>query len=319
MGNGLSTSRYIRGVAAPRLVRKLSRVISTRLGLTPSQSGTNEPVVRGSSFPFISGDTFRSVAEVILEPEQTTIQHGLNTGVIFADGRLAVSGGFSDQVGRATEILDQPDNATLVIHNHDNVPDETQFAEAIQVVNRVFSGNVPDGIHGVTPVPLGLENAFRRKNGRLNYYLDALEHPTPLNERTETVVSNFHTSTNPLVREATRDILRESRHGHYDQFFKSLEYRQLIRRTKFVISPPGNGNDCHRTWEALYLGAVPVVLHDFLAPSLTSDLPILAVDSYEAFCELSDGELDDIYSSLRTRPLTKAWAHYWITQILDPH
>lgn len=266
----------------------------------------------------MSGDTLRSVAEVILEPEGTTVHHGLHTGVIFADGRVSIAEGFLEQVSEAVRNLDQPDNSTLVIHNHDETPEPKRFAELTALARRVFSANVLDKIPGVTPVPLGLENAFLRKNGRLNYYLDALEHPTALTERTETVVSNFHTSTNPRVREATRETLRDSRHGHYEQFFKSLEYRQLIRRTKFVISPPGNGNDCHRTWEALYLGAVPVVLRDFLATSLTEDLPILAVDSYEDFCELTDQELEELYRELRSRPLTKAWAHYWLGEILPP-
>jgi hypothetical protein len=266
----------------------------------------------------MSGDTLRSMAEAILEPEETIVHHGLRTGVIFAHGRVAIADGFLEQVGSAVRDLEQPDNATLVIHNNVDVPDENQFRQITPLFKKVFSSNVPDGVPGVTPVPLGLENAFRRKNGRLNYYLDALEHPTALTERTETVVSNFHTSTNPRMREATRETLRDSRHGHYEQFVKSLEYRQLIRRTKFVISPPGNGNDCHRTWEALYLGAVPVVLRDFLATSLTADLPILAVDSYEDFCDLTDQELDDLYRELRSRPLTKAWAHYWLGEILPP-
>jgi hypothetical protein len=28
---------------------------------------------------------------------------------------------------------------------------------------------------------------------------------------------------------------------------------------RFVVSPPGNGIDCHRTWESLYLGSIPIV------------------------------------------------------------
>ena len=37
-------------------------------------------------------------------------------------------------------------------------------------------------------------------------------------------------------------------------------YRQLLLRSKYVLSPPGNGPDCHRTWESIYLGAIPIVL-----------------------------------------------------------
>ena len=28
---------------------------------------------------------------------------------------------------------------------------------------------------------------------------------------------------------------------------------------KFALSPEGNGIDCHRTWECLYLGVIPIV------------------------------------------------------------
>ena len=29
---------------------------------------------------------------------------------------------------------------------------------------------------------------------------------------------------------------------------------------RFVLSPPGHGLDCHRTWEAILLGAIPIVV-----------------------------------------------------------
>jgi hypothetical protein len=31
----------------------------------------------------------------------------------------------------------------------------------------------------------------------------------------------------------------------------------------YVLSPPGNGIDCHRTWEALFLGSIPIVKKSF--------------------------------------------------------
>lgn len=309
-------NRYIGGVVRLRRIRKLSRAVGARLGVKSAPAGATQPIVRSSSFPFLSGDTFRSMAELILEPEGEIAQHGLHTSVIFADGRVAISDGFLYQLSNAVTRLANPERATLVVHNHVRVPAREQFAEITSLVGRVFSSNVPDGLPGVTPVPLGLENAFRQKNGRLHYYLDAIQQPVSMDQRTELVVSSFHTSTNPGARETARAVLRQSRHGHYEQFFKSLEYRQLIRRTKFVVSPPGNGDDCHRTWEAIYLGAVPVVLRDYLAPSLSDDLPILAVDSYEDFCDLTDEELEETFRTLRERPLTKAWAHHWLKEVL---
>ncbi|WP_146030515.1 hypothetical protein [Pseudovibrio exalbescens] len=47
----------------------------------------------------------------------------------------------------------------------------------------------------------------------------------------------------------------------------------------FTISPFGQGMDCHRTWEALLLGSVPVVPASPLKP-LFKDLPVVVVEDW---------------------------------------
>merc|ERR1712151_821082 len=39
-------------------------------------------------------------------------------------------------------------------------------------------------------------------------------------------------------------------------------YGRLLGRYRAVLSPPGRGYDCCRTWEALCLGPVPLVVKD---------------------------------------------------------
>ncbi len=53
---------------------------------------------------------------------------------------------------------------------------------------------------------------------------------------------------------------------------------------KFAISPEGNGIDCHRTWECLYLGVIPIVKKSVVL-SYFSYLPILFVDNYDIITE----------------------------------
>ena len=48
---------------------------------------------------------------------------------------------------------------------------------------------------------------------------------------------------------------------------------------QFVICPQGGGLDCHRTWEAILLGCVPVVKKNNLLP-LFEGLPILVVEQW---------------------------------------
>ena len=47
----------------------------------------------------------------------------------------------------------------------------------------------------------------------------------------------------------------------------------------FVISPWGNGLDCHRTWEALCIGCIPIVKTSGL-DSLFDDLPVWIVNDW---------------------------------------
>lgn len=54
---------------------------------------------------------------------------------------------------------------------------------------------------------------------------------------------------------------------------------QTMSQYKFVISPHGNGLDCHRTWEALALGCIPIVKSGPL-DSMFSELPVLIVKEW---------------------------------------
>ena len=52
----------------------------------------------------------------------------------------------------------------------------------------------------------------------------------------------------------------------------------------FVVSPFGNGLDCHRTWEALALGCIPIIMTSGL-DSLYDDLPVLIVKDWSDVTE----------------------------------
>ena len=85
-------------------------------------------------------------------------------------------------------------------------------------------------------------------------------------------------------------IHRGSRWQAYHEIPKDLVYYEPNQITRleswtrqieyaFVLSPPGEGLDCHRTWEALCLGCIPIVcIPNF--KQLFEDLPILMVDNW---------------------------------------
>ena len=83
------------------------------------------------------------------------------------------------------------------------------------------------------------------------------------------------------------------------------------RLYSFVLSPIGNGLDCHRTWEAIYLGCVPVVLCGSLSEEFTSNLPIFAVEDWSDFFNLSTDQKLAAYEQLRNRSSDLAFDTAW--------
>lgn len=60
------------------------------------------------------------------------------------------------------------------------------------------------------------------------------------------------------------------------------EYLEELSKSYFVVSPNGNGIDCHKTWEALYLKTIPIVTNstniDFY-----KDFPIIVINDWSEF------------------------------------
>lgn len=77
----------------------------------------------------------------------------------------------------------------------------------------------------------------------------------------------------------------------------------------FVISPAGNGIDCHRTWEALCLGCIPIVKTTGLDP-LYEDLPVWIINDWS---EVTLDKMNEILESYKekTFKLEKLTTRYW--------
>lgn len=72
---------------------------------------------------------------------------------------------------------------------------------------------------------------------------------------------------------------------------------KITMQYAFVLSPFGMGMDCHRTWEALCLGAIPIVKSNVFK-SLFEDLPVLIVNDWH---EITRTLLDDTIQAFNTK------------------
>jgi hypothetical protein len=84
-------------------------------------------------------------------------------------------------------------------------------------------------------------------------------------------------------------------------------------RCMFVASPEGVGIDCHRTWEALMLGCIPIVRRNALAP-LFAHLPVWVVDHWS---EVTVHALEEValQSFSRTYDFSSLFLRFWQDRI----
>jgi hypothetical protein len=78
-----------------------------------------------------------------------------------------------------------------------------------------------------------------------------------------------------------------------------------MAKCKFVVSPHGHGLDCHRTWEAMCLGCVPIVKSSPL-DEFYKRLPVLIVPEWSALTlEVMRAFADKLEACPSTHPMLK--------------
>ena len=265
---------------------------------------------RPSSHPFISGDTFRSIANHVWEDgnqavNPITIRAG---DVVFCE---------SEKLSQFQEkILNKIDVAIVLILGNSDENHTHQLSEILTGGNirAIFAQNLIQSASGVEPLPIGIENAWRANHGRtLTFRYLRTKHRS----RNYRIMWTFTIATNSDERTKAANSLINC--GLADKLgsLSPRQHRDALSRYAFVASPPGNGLDTHRSWEAMYLGCVPIVLKSHMTEQFESlGLPIWVVDSYKELNEFSEAQLKEKYEELMYRFTSEVlWSPYWIEKI----
>jgi len=230
-----------------------------------------------SSLPFISGDTYRVNCEVDLSSTVSFAEFAdVPQSVFIVPGQISRLLSF---VVAQTLDLSESD---LFIHNGDEMTDHGVITELARHFKTVHAVNWIGEHKKIRPIPIGLENIRFLRNGFPGDFLSVGEkNYRSFQERPIELLVAFSLHTNPVSRSAALQASRAVEGVKVIQTaIKPYEYLNLVSSSKFVLSPPGNGPDCHRTWEALYLGAVPIV-HASAWPFKDFDLPVIVLENWE--------------------------------------
>jgi hypothetical protein len=277
-----------------------------------------------TSSPYLSGDTFRSFCHVRIDENATRSEireqvKRLTTLTnekairLFVDLHVVQSEDTeADLIGSLTRLpLETRQKTFVLFHNHDKIPDQNFFKQLTMLGCSPFSVNAVGISDFVRPLPIGLENRWRLNNGRVGPFKRLQSKVQSRAARENLVFAAFNVHTNASEREVARLACMSEGIPVIEDRSSPRKHRKHLLNSYFVISPPGNGLDCHRTWEAIYLGCVPVVLCDSLSEEFTTRLPIFAVKDWSDFFKLSTDQKLAAYERLRKRSSDLAFDTAW--------
>ena len=231
-----------------------------------------------SSYPFISGDTYAALCDYQFNQDLSLIGLEKNSESI----KLFLPAYLKDQfISELKAITSDFSSDILVIHNYDNIPTDAEMTFFSTRFKKVYSVNWLGDKSIAKPIPIGLENWSLLRNGVPSDFLGLINQGLlPTSKRSIRILSSFSIDTNSIERSRAIEFSKScSDVFQMPDFTSPKKYRKLVSNSAFVLSPPGNGADCHRTWEAIYLGAIPIVLKKYW-PFSHLDLPVLAVEDW---------------------------------------
>ena len=204
-----------------------------------------------------------------------------------------------------------PDQFDLVTHNSDinfRAEEINYVLDLFPNINKWYTQNLTTEHPKVKPIPIGIANP-KWSHGNQPRFLEIMDERQ---QKTEKIYVNFNISTNPPARhdclkkisdhyplQNQKNYPNASSIQDHDNFVESTQkdYLRDIAKSYFTVSPVGNGFDCHKTWEAIYMKSIPIVTRWHGVEIFKKlGIPILIIDDWS---DLKDLDLSpDLYNKL---------------------
>lgn len=168
-----------------------------------------------------------------------------------------------------------------------------QWQNSVKPVEQyIVQASTMDGRDGQTATSIGMAYGFAlQKNNYIKCQVG--------NHNNLVLCAIGKTTDNP--RRGDREICRNNilktlhNNGIYNVALDPAVYFEQLPSYKFVISPEGNGIDCHRHYEALMAGCIPIVEDNPLIRAKYGNAPILWTKDYS---EITQEYLEETYKKM---------------------
>jgi len=173
----------------------------------------------------------------------------------------------------------------LVSHNEDtNITEEYMPLLENSLVVRWFAQNTLLEHEKLESIPIGMANKMWPHGN--SAILTTIASIVSNIEKQNEFYFYFSTHTNSSKREPCKTTL-EAKGLQFGSPTDYSTYLLNLASHKFAICPEGNGVDCHRTWECLYLGVIPIMLENPFTIQIQKQFPCILLKSWDEFDQTS--------------------------------
>jgi hypothetical protein len=174
----------------------------------------------------------------------------------------------------------------------------------------IIQASVKDGSDSWTPFPIGFSWQYEKEHNKQAIQFG--RHDIP-------VLCAINTTTDirrPYGLNRSYFINKLKKNGIDNVTLYSNVYFSSLASYKFVVSPEGNGIDCHRHYEALLAGCIPIIEYNEKVEEKYKGLPVLYTKDYS---EITYEYLETVYNELlhKTHDFSRLFKSYYTQEEQD--
>jgi len=173
----------------------------------------------------------------------------------------------------------KPNSPFKIITHNSDYPIDNRFSIFLDDENLIcwFGQNINFKHKKLISIPIGIANEIWEHGNESiikNHILDN-------SEKNNLIYSNFDINTNYYERQKCYNSLIKN-NLIMDERINFDNYLPKLKRSYFTLSPNGNGIDCHKLWESMYLKTIPIVTKS-INVEFYKDYPLFIINDWDEF------------------------------------